>query len=323
MCGIVALSTARGLPFAGAPALRAGLLAVEHRGRHATGIAWRERDHQSWYAKDAVTASRFALPSMGHLTTALGHTRWATQGSPANNANNHPIIRPGIMLVHNGHIDNDAALFRELDVPRDAEVDSEAAAAVIVDGTGPLNDRLRRIRGRAALLWMTVPDVDTPPHILHAARLDGSPLWLAQSNAGHTVFASTESACRRMLALGMVGHDRINLVTELPEWTYVRVRRGVIEDWTPVVPPPSDDDAPVAAWERRSWEARLPELASSLTPAERARLAATIVETSQVRDTSAFRPADGFNPWDDPFMGSAQARARRRGELLFPKKENK
>ena len=59
----------------------------------------------------------------------VGHTRYATTGSPSINANNHPIWDAPIIGVHNGILTNHKALDAKYD--SNAEVDSAAAIAAI------------------------------------------------------------------------------------------------------------------------------------------------------------------------------------------------
>ena len=87
------------------------LLDIEHRGYHATGAAW-IRNGKRVISKAPVAANKFISTKAGRkvcagANTAILHTRWATQGSPNVNDNNHPIPRGKIVLTHNGHINND------------------------------------------------------------------------------------------------------------------------------------------------------------------------------------------------------------------------
>ncbi len=110
------------------------LLFNEERGKAAAGLAVVTVDGQASMQKMTVPASEFVtgpeyltlLEQVGPQTTLLlGHTRHPTQGDPANPANNHPLQVGPVFGVHNGHIDNDAALFDRFGLPRQAQVDSE------------------------------------------------------------------------------------------------------------------------------------------------------------------------------------------------------
>lgn len=62
----------------------------------------------------------------------LGHTRMVTNGSPGNHANNQPVIRDGLLCLHNGIVVNDGELWEaNPDLERRYEVDTEALVALI------------------------------------------------------------------------------------------------------------------------------------------------------------------------------------------------
>ncbi len=56
----------------------------------------------------------------------LGHCRKTSKGSAMNNKNNHPIRVGEIIGVHNGTLENDDVVFKNLGCGRDGQVDSEA-----------------------------------------------------------------------------------------------------------------------------------------------------------------------------------------------------
>jgi glucosamine 6-phosphate synthetase-like amidotransferase/phosphosugar isomerase protein len=205
------------------------LLAIEERGRHATGAAWSKRGEDGpevWYSKRAVPAARF-LPDLSFMSrfsrNVVLHTRYATKGSPSNNDNNHPIVVPGVVGVHNGGIWNDDEIIAAYGGERTGEVDSEAAFRLIANAADPIAD-LPRLRGRVALAWI---DVDRP-HTLHLARLTDSPLAIGMTPGGSTVFASTE----RLLALGCRRAGvTLEMITGVDEMTYISASRGVIHEW--------------------------------------------------------------------------------------------
>ena len=62
----------------------------------------------------------------------LGHTRMVTHGSPNNHNNNQPVIRDGLICLHNGIVVNDGDLWEaNADLQRRYEVDTEALVALI------------------------------------------------------------------------------------------------------------------------------------------------------------------------------------------------
>lgn len=210
------------------------LLEIQARGRHATGAAWSQRDPDTgkmnvWYAKQPGPATEFMATANSiprGCRNAVLHTRYATQGSPRNNMNNHPIAVPGVVGVHNGHISNDDEIIDAYGGERDGEVDSEAAFRLIA-GADDVTAELPRLQGRVALGWINV----TAPRTLHLARLTGSPLAIGQTPGGSTVFASTEQLLSTACRLARVTLD---LVTEVDEMTYLRMNNGVIHEWRPL-----------------------------------------------------------------------------------------
>lgn len=173
------------------------LLEIEERGRDATGAAWRDRRGKLVLQKYDVKASDF-VPRLAldkRAPVAVLHTRLATQGSPSNNDNNHPIPARHITGVHNGMVSNDWELFADIKgYKRQAQVDSEAIFATLseVDESFTVKDALESIEARMALAWLD--ETDNHPDVLHLARGDGSPLVVGQSHNGTLIFASTKKA---------------------------------------------------------------------------------------------------------------------------------
>lgn len=203
------------------------LLDIEHRGYHATGVAWINKEGKRAITKAPISASKFIATKAGQnvckdATTAILHTRWATQGSPTVNDNNHPIPRGKIVLTHNGHISNDDQLFKQLKVDRIGQVDSEAVAALLAftQGQHPA-DVLTRIQGTAALAWITQDQGDT----LHLARVSNSPLWIGQTLTGSLVYGSTEETIEN--AGIMLGSD-LDWSYSAEEGEYFKVKNGKI-----------------------------------------------------------------------------------------------
>lgn len=237
MCGIAGFSLAPDEKCAPTRLAAALLKSIEPRGRDATGAAWvAPKTLEVFYRKDAVPASRF-IPGLdlAGARTAILHTRFATQGSKANNDNNHPIVLPGMVGIHNGVLHNDDELFKMLGTERIAQVDSEAAFALLNhDDKTPTTERLALLEGSAALAWLTVDDEGLSDRVLHLARVHGSPLWIGQTKAGSTIFGSTRSvleAAEKELNL------RMEFMHQVAEGVYVTVRRGTITMWDEVPVP--------------------------------------------------------------------------------------
>lgn len=225
MCGICGFSASTSERVNATVLARHMLLGIEDRGKHATGVAW-DNAGQTWLHSEAIPASVYVedLPVPADARTFIGHTRWATQGSPSNNANNHPIDVRGLVGIHNGCIHNDDDLFAAIGADlRIAQVDSEAIFAYLLHSGLPTTEALSRLRGSAAVAWYDVRD----PSLLHLARVSSSPLIAATTTEGSLLFASTESCIRRAASFAGL---RIAYLNSLAEGTYMQVRDGAVID---------------------------------------------------------------------------------------------
>ncbi|MEA3241549.1 MAG: glutamine--fructose-6-phosphate aminotransferase, partial [Pseudomonadota bacterium] len=111
MCGIVGYMG----PQDGVPVVMDGLQKLEYRGYDSAGVAVFQ------HAQIAISRSVGKLRELEKkllLSTlcgspAIGHTRWATHGRPTE-PNAHPHVYEGVVVVHNGIVENYVALREEL-----------------------------------------------------------------------------------------------------------------------------------------------------------------------------------------------------------------
>jgi glucosamine--fructose-6-phosphate aminotransferase (isomerizing) len=179
MCGIVGYIGNQNA----APILLEGLSRLEYRGYDSAGIAiLGSRGTQVFRRVGRVRDLEASLPRRLAGKIGIGHTRWATHG-PATEENAHPQSSEDgrISVVHNGIIDNAAALRERLDakgVKFSSETDTEVIAHLIARSEAPtlegaVLDVLSRITGTYAI---AVLDAQHPDRLVVARN--GSPLIL-------------------------------------------------------------------------------------------------------------------------------------------------
>ena len=188
MCGIVGYAG----PRAAAPSSRPvdvalqGLARLEYRGYDSAGVAVLDEGAVRVTKRAGKLANlRGALEDASESTgqVAIAHTRWATHGGPTD-TNAHPHLggRDGeLALVHNGIIENFAALRGELEADGFAfasETDSEAAAHLVAREMAATGDLTEAMRRTAALLegafTLLAVHRDAPDTVVAARR--NSPL---------------------------------------------------------------------------------------------------------------------------------------------------
>jgi glucosamine--fructose-6-phosphate aminotransferase (isomerizing) len=163
-----------------------GLARLEYRGYDSAGIA--VIDDGAVHITKRSGKLKNLREALGEkpVTTGgavIGHTRWATHGAPTDgNAHPHQGGRDGeVALVHNGIIENFAALRSELEgqgFPFRSETDSEAAAHLVareMEETGDLTEALRRTIGHLeGAFTLLAVHRDAPGTVVAARR--NSPL---------------------------------------------------------------------------------------------------------------------------------------------------
>ncbi|HZW09451.1 MAG TPA: glutamine--fructose-6-phosphate transaminase (isomerizing) [Phycisphaerales bacterium] len=195
MCGIVAYIGSKPAK----PLLMEGLKRLEYRGYDSAGIAVLNGELHVCKAVGRVAELEEKLDAAGDFTGTLGiaHTRWATHGG-VTEANCHPHRddAAGIALIHNGIIENYAALRTYLEEKGHvftSETDTEVLAMLVGelyegDLEKAVKAALREVTGAYAIAVLCEHEPDT----LVVAR-KGSPL-LVGVGAGEYVVASDASA---------------------------------------------------------------------------------------------------------------------------------
>lgn len=234
---------------------------IESRGRDATGYAFvsRKDNKKTHLCKAPIRASDF-LKVEGHLLTKptvsamprsmILHTRYATQGSPMDNRNNHPIYskESGLCMVHNGWFIDDFATIEQFKLKKDAEVDTETYLRLIekfyVQGEtktveSGIQQATQNVWGSLACAMVQ----GGKPEVMWLWRDQGQ-LSLALTDWGY-VFASTKDALLHALyescrSIDLAWYELL----EVPRQTLLVFQEGSSEAKVYDLPAPEWDTAP-------------------------------------------------------------------------------
>jgi glutamine---fructose-6-phosphate transaminase (isomerizing) len=158
MCGIVGvIGTAPA-----APVLLDALERLAYRGYDSAGVATLVNGHIERRRAAGKLCNLAAVLGRDPISgsTGIGHTRWATHGAPTE-GNAHPHGTPRVSVVHNGIIENHAALRAELEAEGQefqTETDTETVAQLVdlnlsrgMDPVAAAGAALGRLEGAYAL----------------------------------------------------------------------------------------------------------------------------------------------------------------------------
>lgn len=192
MCGIIGYTGHR----PGVPVVVEGLRRLEYRGYDSSGVAFGLKGELTVIrakGKLAALEEKLALEPVTLATTAMGHTRWATHGEPAErNAHPHRSNDGRLAIVHNGIIENYQEIKDELlqkGYVFHSETDTEVLVNLIAECRKSEPDllkafaaALRQAHGAYAVCLM---DRDNPESLL-AARMS-APLIFGLGTGEHFV----------------------------------------------------------------------------------------------------------------------------------------
>ncbi|CAB4927596.1 unannotated protein [freshwater metagenome] len=215
MCGIVGYIGRQDA----APVVLEGLTRLEHRGYDSAGVAVLSgRGIRVAKRAGRVRELTDALPKRFAGTTGIGHTRWATHG-PATDANAHPHADESgrVAVVHNGIIDNSAALRAELvdaGVTLASDTDTEVLAHLVARSDadsleGKVRDALGAVVGTYGL---AVLHADFPDRIVVARN--GSPLVVGVGDKEMYVASDLAAIVRHTTTVAMLDDGEMATVTE-------------------------------------------------------------------------------------------------------------
>lgn len=120
----------------------------EWRGKDSSGLVFRDAAAHALRVIKGAVPIRYLLahpsvarelrrltgndPAAGDVMCVMGHSRLVTNGSQLTHDNNQPIIKDGIVGIHNGIVVNEAELWASNpDLQRAYEIDTEALLAVV------------------------------------------------------------------------------------------------------------------------------------------------------------------------------------------------
>jgi len=228
MCGIIGMVGKADAP----PLLLDGLKRLEYRGYDSAGIATLVNGCIERRRAEGKISNLEALigdePISG--TIGIGHTRWATHGSPTE-ANAHPHADDRLVLVHNGIIENFQELRQELgEAGHNFQTDTDTEAVVhlissyLAEGKSPADAvaaSLKRLEGAFALAILFAGHND----LMIAARR-GSPLAIGYGDG--EVYVGSDA-----LALAPLT-QRISYLEE-GDWAEITADGAVVHDETDAV----------------------------------------------------------------------------------------
>jgi len=215
VCGIVGVvGKDRAAPF-----LLQSLKRLEYRGYDSAGIALIENGTLLRFRR-AGKVRDLEADLQGQdfsATVGIGHTRWATHGAPTDdNAHPHLDCSGRIAVIHNGIIENHAALRRELTDQGHAfssETDTEVIAHLIESlYRGDLLDAVRQAVARAeGAFAVGVLSQDAPDRIVVAKR--GSPLVIGRGDGAGYVSSDVPALLGKAAEVQFLLDDEVGEVT--------------------------------------------------------------------------------------------------------------
>lgn len=220
MCGIIGYAGGENSTRAVDVVLES-LARLEYRGYDSAGVA---------VVADGIVQAKKAGKLQGLLdelavqplpttTTAIGHTRWATHGSPTDeNAHPHLSFDRQVTLVHNGIIENHAELARDLAVrgiDTVSETDTEVVAhrlALALAETGDLTEAMQatvqELEGSFTLVAIAA---DSPGTVVAARR--NSPLVIGLGDGENFVGSDVAAFVSQTQRAIEMGQDEMVTIT--------------------------------------------------------------------------------------------------------------
>ena len=208
------------------------MVATEVRGTDATGAFIVNKSGIEYYKAPEPSSEVVLKPEWWGLMdkisdetlAVIGHTRFATEGNPEDNDNNHPICIDKIIGVHNGIIRNHQEMKDKYGSVSAPEVDSAAIFTTIAVKSGNratntdiIANSLEELEGDMAIVLADARRTDS----IFVARDSGRPLVFTNNHHRKVLFmASTPEILEEGL-----GTEELAVYT-LPNYTVARLSAG-------------------------------------------------------------------------------------------------
>lgn len=173
MCGVAGVKRFGETPIP-EEVVRVLFAGMEHRGTDASGIATEfngtvtvlKDDVPAWQFMASHKFKKFIAEKLPTATTVLIHTRAATgNASPRKQDNNHPLFHKNVAIIHNGMINNDDTLFREMKLERHAETDTDIIRAIL-DKEGFTRQAVRQLSRMSGSAAIAAVSPESPGYLL-------------------------------------------------------------------------------------------------------------------------------------------------------------
>jgi len=199
-----------------------GLRRLEYRGYDSAGVALVDGDVVVTAKKAGKLANLDAELERQQLPASragIGHTRWATHGAP-NDANAHPHVDADhrLAVVHNGIIENFAALRAELEGRGHemlSETDTETVAHLLHDEletTPDISDAVRAVcRRLEGAFTLVITDARNPGVVVGARR--SSPLVVGRGEGENFLGSDVAAFIEYTREAIELGQDQVVTIT--------------------------------------------------------------------------------------------------------------
>ncbi|CAN5396642.1 N/A [soil metagenome] len=181
-------------------------LLSESRGKEASGFAFgsdndvkifKTPERASRIVKDPIYKTALKSLENSKSVSAIGHSRLVTNGLESSNLNNQPVVRDGIVLVHNGIVTNVDEIQKRHNVKFNSGLDSEIIPYLLkdfkIDPEEALSSTFSQIYGMTTIACF----FENFPYMLLATN-NGS-LYYAYSNDNKSfIFASEKYILTRL-----------------------------------------------------------------------------------------------------------------------------